>query len=233
LIGSIHPVVFFIIGISAVSKKRYQGWINDKERSTQKLIEAVGTVIQTKGYKGLTATNIANTAGLSRRLITFYFGSVEELIETYVRGRDYWVAASGNAGKMMEGNKGEETHEILECLLSNQFDYFYNYEQMQKIVLWQISESTQIMKEICEERELLSEAFFALSDKELGKDIDLRAVSALMVAGIYYLVLHAKSTDTLFCEIDLNTPEGMARIKNAISMILKNTYTAKPPTQGK
>jgi len=208
-----------------MTKKRYQGSINDKERSTQKLIEAVGTVIKTKGYKGLTATNIANTAGLSRRLITFYFGSVEELIETYVRGKDYWVAASGNAGKMMEGNKGEQTREILECLLSNQLDYFYNNEEMQKIVLWQISESTQIMKEICEERELMSKVFFALSDQELkGKDIDLRASSALLVAGIYYLVLHAKSTDTLFCEIDLKTSAGIERIRKAVKLILEKMY---------
>ncbi|HMI04657.1 MAG TPA: hypothetical protein VK541_19355, partial [Pedobacter sp.] len=107
----------------------------------------------------------------------------------------------------------------------NQVDYFFSNEEMQKIILWQISEGTKIMKEVCEERELLSKIFFRLSDKELeGKDIDLRAVSALMVAGIYYLVLHAKSTDTLFCEIDLNTPEGMARIKNAITRILENTY---------
>lgn len=208
-----------------MTKKRYQGSINDKERSTLKLIEAVGTVIKTKGYKGLTATNIANTAGLSRRLITFYFGSVEELIETYVRGKDYWVAASGNAGKMMEGNKGEQTREILECLLSNQLDYFYDNEEMQKIVLWQISESTKIMKEICEERELMSKVFFALSDQELkGKDIDLRASSALLVAGIYYLVLHAKSTDTLFCEIDLKTSEGIERIRKAVKLILEKMY---------
>jgi hypothetical protein len=126
---------------------------------------------------------------------------------------------------MIKTNKGENTKEILDCLLQNQMDYFISNEEMQKIILWQISERTQIMKEVCEERELLSKFFFALSDKELmGKDIDLRAVSALLVAGIYYLILHAKSTDTLFCEIDLNTPEGMNRIKKAISLILENTY---------
>ncbi|WP_244228862.1 hypothetical protein [Mucilaginibacter endophyticus] len=105
-------------------------------------------------------------------------------------------------------------------------DYFFSNEEMQKIILWQISESTEIMREVCEEREQLRKIFFALSDKELKrKDIDLRAVSALLVAGIHYhLVLHAKSKDTMFCEIELNAPEGMTRIKNAISMILENTY---------
>jgi hypothetical protein len=84
------------------------------------------------------------------------------------------------------------------------------------------------MKEVCEEREVLSQFFFSLSDKELdGKAIDLRAVSALLVAGIYYLVLHAKSTNTLFCEINLRRSEGIERIKKAISLILKNTYDSQ------
>jgi len=159
-------------------------------------------------------------------LITLYFGTVENLIETYVRSKDYWIAASGDAVDMIKENDGANTRFILDQLLQNQLDYFLNEVEMQKIVLWQISQSTQVMKEVCEERELLSKYFFALSDKELnGKDIDLRAISSILVAGIYYLVLHAKSTDTLFCEIDLNTTEGMLRIKRAISLILERTYT--------
>jgi AcrR family transcriptional regulator len=208
-----------------MSRKRYQGAQKDKERSMQSLIDAVGVVIEAKGYTGLTATNIAKVAGLSRRLITVHFNSVEELIETYVRSKDYWVAASGNAAKMISENTDNDTRPILECLLTSQLDYFYHNQEMQKIVLWQISESTRIMKEICEERELLSQLFFAVSDKEFeGRAIDLRAVSALLVAGVYYLVLHAKSTDTTFCEIDLKTSEGIERIRDAIKFILEKTY---------
>lgn len=210
-----------------MTKKRYQGPSNDRERSTQKLIEAVGIVIKTKGYTGLSATNIANVASLSRRLITLYFGTVEQLIETYIKGKDYWLAASGDAVDKIKKNKGENTREILDNLLQNQMNYFFNNEEMQKAILWQISESTQIMTEVCAKREVLSTYFFSLSDKELeGKAIDLRAVSALLVAGIYYLGLHAKSTDTLFCEIDLKKPEGMDRISKAISSILEWTYAS-------
>ncbi|RZK38348.1 MAG: TetR/AcrR family transcriptional regulator [Pedobacter sp.] len=208
-----------------MSKKPYQGQFNDKEKSKKRLIEAVGIIIKSKGYTGLNATNISKAARLDRRLITLYFGTIENLIEIYVKGKDYWLAASGDTVEMIKNNTGENTRPILQSLLQNQLEYFFNEEEMQKIVLWQISQSTQIMKEVCEERELLSKHFFKLSDKELeGKDIDVRAVSALLVAGIYYLVLHAKSTDTLFCEIDLNNKEGMERIKKAISLILERTY---------
>lgn len=67
--------------------------------------------------------------------------------------------------------------------------------------------------------------FLALSDEELNEsNIDLGAVTALLVAGIYYLVLHAKSTDTTFCEIRLNDPQCMQRIKQAINLILEKVY---------
>lgn len=190
-----------------------------------KLIAAVGEVIREKGYTGLTPTNIARTAGLSRRLITTYFGSADKLIETYVRSRDYWVAATGNAGELIRENQGENTMQILETLLHSQLDYFYRNEEMQKIVLWQISQSTRIMYEVCEDRERLGKAFFAITDEELaGRGIDLRAIAALLISGIYYLVLHAHSTDSLFCDVDLNSAEGMQRVKNVISFLIEKSY---------
>ncbi|WP_434036038.1 TetR/AcrR family transcriptional regulator [Formosa sp. 4Alg 33] len=203
-----------------MTRKKYQGESNNKERSKQKLIQAVGKVLKTKGYTGLTATNIARAAGLSRRLISTYFESVEDLVETYVRQKDYWTTASGKVADMIADNPQRDTKQMIDEILQNQLEYFYNNAEMQKIILWEISEKSQIMYEACEERERLGSKVFALADKEYeGKDI--RAVSAILVAAIYYMVLQAKSTDTLFCEIDINQPEGMQRIKNAISAILQ------------
>lgn len=208
-----------------MNKKRYQGEFNDKERSTLKLINAVGTVIKTKGYTGLSATNIAKAAGLSRRLITIYFESVDDLIETYVRGKDYWIAASGDAGELIQNSNGTDTMEILDNFLQNQLEHFYNNPELRNIILWQLSEKTKIMYEVCEERERLGSNFFELTDKEFkGKNSDFRAVVALLIAGVYFLALHANSNATTFCEIDINKPEGMKRIKNAISFIIKKAY---------
>jgi AcrR family transcriptional regulator len=208
-----------------MTKKRYQGATNDKERSMLKLIAAVGAIIKTKGYTGLGPTNIAKSAGLNKRLIYLYFGTVEKLVETYVRGKDYWVDAAGNAGDLMKKSDGRDTRNILESLLLNQLDYFYKEEEMQKIVLWQISQRSQIMYEVCEERERLGDRFFELADKELeNTDVDLRSVAGLLVGGIYYMVLHAKSSDSLFCQIDLNKPEGLERIRKAVCVILGDTY---------
>ncbi|SFB96300.1 DNA-binding transcriptional regulator, AcrR family [Parapedobacter composti] len=211
------------------TRKRYQGEINDKNRSKHKLINAVGEVIEKQGYTGLTSTNIAKAAGMSRRAISLYFGTVENLIEIYVKGKDYWVGIAEQADLLDIDKQEKDTRKVLECFLLNQFRYFYNNREMQKIVAWQISEPSDIMLHVCDTREKVSEFFFKLSDKELdGKNIDLRAVAALLVGGIYHLVLHAKNTDSLFCELDINNQTDFQRIEKAISLVLKLVYDLQP-----
>jgi AcrR family transcriptional regulator len=208
-----------------MAKKSYAGIKNDKERSKKKLIEAVGTVIRKYGYTGLTVANISACADVNRRLINLYFGGLDNLVEIYVKGKDYWAAPAANANELFEQKKDEDTRNILESLLLSQLDYFSKEEEMQKIVLWQLSQRSKIMFEVAEEREKLGAEFFALSDKFFDKtDVDLRAISGLLVGGIYYMVLHAKSNDSLFCQIDVNTQEGINRIKKAVSEILFDTY---------
>lgn len=118
-----------------MAKKIYHGEINDKAHSRQKLINSVGKVLKNKGYSGLTATNISKEAGLSRRLITTYFDSVDDLVETYVRNKDYWTEVSGNISKIIEQNKGSNIKNVIDYLLQNQLEYFYNNTEMQKLIL--------------------------------------------------------------------------------------------------
>jgi AcrR family transcriptional regulator len=208
-----------------MAKKTYRGVSNDKERTKRKLIDAVGAIIRARGYTGLNASNISKSAGVDRRLIGLYFGSLDTLVETYVRGKDYWLAAAGNAAELMAENKNHDTRDILETLLVNQLDYFFREEEMQKIVLWQISQRSRIMFDIAEEREKLGAAFFDLADPGFeNTGVDLRAIAGLLVAGIYYMVLHARSNDSLFCQIDVNTAAGRDRIKKAVHVILEDTY---------
>ena len=217
--------IFSSKSVLIMVRKRYSGKVNDKERTKLKLINAVGAVIKDKGYTGLSATNISKTAGVDRRLISLYFGSIETLIETYIKDKDYWVAAAGNAPALLTDNEGEGTKEILETLLLNYFQHLYENIEMQKIVLWQISEPSSIMDRICEQREALSKAFFKLSDRELaGQQKDLRAITALLLGGICHIVLHSKANRSLTCELDIHNPNDFKRIQNAIKQVLEWVY---------
>jgi AcrR family transcriptional regulator len=211
-----------------MARDTYRGTSNNKERSKEKLIEAVGTIIKTSGYTALNQANISKVSGVDRKLIKLYFGSLEALIETYVRGKDYWVDAAGNAGSLMTELSYENLQSTMESVLTHQFDYFYQNEEMQKIVLWQLSERSKIMHEVTEEREKIGAAFFDLAEPFFkGSDVDIRAIAGLLVCGIYYMVLHAKSSDSLICGLDITTEEGSNRIKNAMHHIIAEAFKRK------
>lgn len=210
------------------TRKTYKGEKNDKERTMQKLISAVGTVLCDRGYTGLTVSNIAKEAGVDRKLIPLYFGSVEQLVEIYIKGKDYWVTSTMGAMAYfskapLEGSKG-----FLESLLMKQMDIFMDNKEMQKAILWQLSEESKIMEQIATAREKMSALFFTFAEKDLKQhDVDLRAIASILVGAIYYIVLHAENTDSTFCEIDLRTAEGVDRIRAAVKQILDWTYTNK------
>ena len=207
------------------SRKQYQGEKNNKERTMGKLVAAVGEVLKEKGYPGLTIANISKKAGVDRKLIGLYFGTLDNLVETYIRGKDYWLSATVNAVEFFGNAPEVGSRGFLESLLLNQLEDFLTNIEMQKILAWQICEESALMSEISQEREKMSALFFAFADKELqGKDLDLRAVVTILVAGIYYIVLHSAHTKSTVCEIDISTPEGLSRIKASIKNILGWAY---------
>lgn len=206
-------------------RKTYSGKIKDKSRTMNKLVSSVGIVLTEKGYPGLNAANISRESGVDRKLITLYFGSLDNLIETYIKRKDYWLDGS-TWSSMRDDQKTEGgSKELLEKLLINQIDRFANDEELRQASLWQISQKNEKLRPGAAKREELSKQFFSLADKELkSKNVDLRAITSLLDAGIHYLVLHEKSTESSFCELDISTEEGMDRIRTAIKKILNWTY---------
>ncbi|QNL47758.1 TetR/AcrR family transcriptional regulator [Olivibacter sp. SDN3] len=200
-------------------RKRPQGEFRDKERTKLKLLHAVGEIIRTEGYQGLGVNKIAHQAGVNKKLIYRYFDGVDNLIEKYVREKDYWVSFVDNA-QIAETSRDDFGQVGLPELLKEQFDFFLSAEELQNIVLWEISENSNLMREVAEVREHLGSELFKITDPLFsGSEVDLRSIVALQVAGIYYLVLHAKHNGSTFCEIDINTEEGKSRLKKAIEQI--------------
>ncbi|RYF76746.1 MAG: TetR/AcrR family transcriptional regulator, partial [Cytophagaceae bacterium] len=48
--------------------------VRNKEKSKQRLLDAVGKLLKSKGYAALKVNDIAATAGLDKKLIYKYFG---------------------------------------------------------------------------------------------------------------------------------------------------------------
>jgi AcrR family transcriptional regulator len=210
------------------ARKVPEGPIRNKERTRQKLIHAVGKLFMKEGYTGLNAVKIAATAKVDRKLIYLYFGSLNNLIESYFKETDFWsVSYNQYISELLTKQKPLGQLEII-TILKGQFDNITHNKAFQKTIQWEISEKTKLMRNLADAREQLGEQLFSLTDEYFAgsdtHDVDIRAILALQIAGIYYLGLHAKINGSAFCGIDINGEEGRKRIEKAMSHIVSDAY---------
>lgn len=208
-----------------MARKIPEGEFRNKARTKLKLIDAVGEIIRTQGYTKLGVNNIAASAGVSKKLIYRYFETADKLIETYVKSRDYWMKFEDKAEKLVNQDHPDHGRRLIESALKSLYDHLSEAPETQKIILWEISEHSNLMREISERREGFGREVFALTDPFFeGTSIDLRAISGLLWGGIYYQILHSNATGGSFCEIENESQERKKRLFKSIENILKWAY---------
>lgn len=126
-----------------------------------KLVASVGKVIQKKGYVGLNIANISKEAGLDRRLVYTYFGSLDNLVETYIKQKDYWnTDAQKDIQALLEEEEADNGERTAINLLQGQFDAVLKDKVLQKLIHWELGEKNKILRKISDEREQLGEELF-------------------------------------------------------------------------
>ncbi|MCF0074905.1 TetR/AcrR family transcriptional regulator [Dyadobacter sp. CY261] len=197
----------------------------DKEETKKKLIQATGEIFMTKGYQGLKAARIAYVAGVSKTLIYRYFGNVEELFKTYLAQNDFWLSMEGQLGALLEAGRHDFGKQLAKQTLEAQIAYFFQNREMQEIMRWQITEPNQIARTLADSRELLGEELLSISDPYFkNSEVNLRALLAVIIPGIYYLVLNAKVNGSSFCGIDINSKADMEQLQKAVKLAVDWCY---------
>src|SRR5690606_10083067 len=126
-------------------RKVTSGPIREKARTMEKLIKSVGRVLKKHGYPGLTVAKIAAESKLDRKLVYAYFGTLDNLIETYITGRDYWKGKAQNHIHTLLQQDKISNEEMID-LLNGQFNAVLNDQTLQRILQWEISEPTVALK---------------------------------------------------------------------------------------
>lgn len=206
-------------------RKVHSGAVKDKARTMDRLITAVGKVIQKKGYGALSAANVAFESGLNKQLVWTYFGGIDNLVKEYIYQRDFWKqAAKQVVENLLKSPETIGRHEV-SSLLQNQLEIVLKDMALQKIIHWELGEKNKILRKVADEREEIGEQLFNVILPDFSNSgVDLRARLALIIGGIYYLSIHATTNGSTFCGIDLNLEEGKERIAIAIREIIFEAY---------
>jgi AcrR family transcriptional regulator len=174
--------------------------------------------IKKKGFSLALVTDIVKRAKIEP--IVFYnrYKNLDEFYGEFVKNYDYWLSDLIR-DSIQEIGSEESYSNILEKLMNN----LLADPIMTELLRWEVAEGNHITERTSRLRELhaleLTKNYSELYNRE---DIDVSAISAVLVAGIYFLILHKDRSS--FGGIDINTPQGKRRISTAIRDVAAMMY---------
>jgi AcrR family transcriptional regulator len=203
----------------ATPKRKHK--IRDYEATRRKLLETVGDILRDTGYAGLKTNNIARRAGKDKSLIRYYFQSLANLQKSYIKENDYWLNFFEDF-RIPENPGRQELEALFVDLMKANFGFFRDNIEMQKIILWQISESNPLMRSVSDSREREGGKLLEMTDAFFrDSGTNFRALVALILGGTYYLVLHAETNKSTVCGIDINLEKDREAILTCIEQLLR------------
>jgi AcrR family transcriptional regulator len=192
-----------------------------QDATKQNILDAVRQILLEEGYTGLFIRNIARKAKTSGKMIYYHFGSLEQLIDTYMNETDYWneldrAFASEEFRKLKEHPKN-----LMKHIFKAHYESFEKSEEMQKLILWELSKYTDSLRKEADMREAYGEKVYEIVDPVFkDSEIDFRSASAIITAGVYYMILHAKTNGSTFCGRDINKKEDRESVLKTIDQLV-------------
>lgn len=174
---------------------------------------AVNSLIEELGFANVTLTGVAQRAQIEPTVFYRRYANLEELFDQYSRKYDYWM---GNLSDSMPGNLTYE--EMFKWILKNLTIALYRNKGMQQLLIWELSNDNAITRRTSKLREETNSSLIKiLEDLFKNSGLDMSAITAMLISGIYYLILHRKRSN--FCDIDFSSRSGKARLEGAIDQI--------------
>ncbi|MDV6167133.1 TetR/AcrR family transcriptional regulator [Flavobacterium sp. DG1-102-2] len=206
-----------------MERKKAAGTIRNAERSKKRLLEAVGKIITETGFSTLKINHIAAVAGLDKTLIYSHFGGLDKLLEEYLLSQNFWdnIKKNNMPATILDGGRAFSKEAIL-----NHYEFVNNHPEFQKILLWGLSEQRDALKNLTWQQEASGELLFQHITDPYFKDkaSDFRSIIAILIAGSYYLNLHATYNGVPFCGIDLTQENGRKKIEESLLFLIDRAY---------
>jgi AcrR family transcriptional regulator len=198
---------------------------NRSRRSKQTLqrdiLDAIARIIQRQGFSNINLSLISQESGVDINTIVRNFGSIEKLLEQYVHNYDYW------AGAIVEDydEAKDSMEEFYEKTLMRFIDFLYKNKEIQKLLIWELTEENRITINTSQRRESIYKKLIHSYNKLFEhSDIPFDTITAIIIAGVYYLVLHRKLST--FFGVDYSTKKGKKQLTDTITFLIENCFSS-------
>ncbi len=183
------------------------------------LLEAVGKALVKHGHTHLGINNVSIEAGIEKASIYRHFSDFNDLLRSYIEKQDYWLLRLKEYGE----SDVENTRMFTKTMLTEELEVLFKNKELQKLLIWELDDEDDIVTSLALKREIMAEKLLAKGkDILVGYGINFNFILAILIAGIYYLVLHKdKST---FCDMDLNKKADRDELSKSIEWLVDLIY---------
>lgn len=196
-----------------------------KKRRTKQVIElavmdAVHSLIEEVGFNKVTLTGIAARAQIEPTVFYRRYSNLDELFDVYSHKYDYWLAG---IAELMPPNLSDE--ESMKWILLNLIRALHKNRGMQQMLIWELSDDNPVTRRTATLREKINETLIKELEKRFeNTGVDLSVMAALLISGIYYLILHRNMST--FCNVDFSSKSGRERLEKTIDQLISILFAA-------
>lgn len=188
--------------------------MKNREQTEEKILEAVGSIIESQGFEKVGINAIATEAGISKMLIYRYFGGVEELIAQYLIQKDYW--ANTDAAII----NPEAVGDSIKSMFRRQVEQLRNDITLKRLYRWELFTDNQNIQQLRNRREENGCRLIKMVSALTGcPDAQVAALASILSASISYLALLEDQCQS-YNGICLQTDEGWNQLMQGIEMII-------------
>ena len=188
--------------------------MKNREQTEEKILEAVGSIIESQGFEKVGINAIATEAGISKMLIYRYFGGVEELIAQYLIQKDYW--ANTDAAII----NPEAVGDSIKSMFRRQVEQLRNDITLRRLYRWELFTDNQNIRQLRNRREENGCRLIKMVSALTGcPDAQVAALASILSSSISYLVLLEDQCQS-YNGICLQTDEGWNQLMQGIEMII-------------
>lgn len=190
----------------------------NRAATTQRIVEALEQILEQKGLDGVSIQQLAERAAVSKVLIYRYFGSLEGLLDYYVKmGRLFPTYTPAFLEQIQPVQSAD-----LAPIWSGQALQLFRQLRASRA-------NRELIKATVKENDSLANVVSQAQDAELTrlvhqlsfvKGSDHEAISAVILGALSYLTIQAQN-DRPMIGIDLRSEAGWQRIEEAVKVVYK------------
>lgn len=184
------------------------------------ILEAVMEIVKESGFQKVSLIAVATRANVQLSVIYRHFGSLEKLLDRYVQSLDYWM------NTVLDLRDDElDGAEAYKSSLQHLMSAFYKNQEMQKLMVWELSEDNVTTRRTMKRRELVNTEMISVYNRMFeDSGIDIQSITAILTSGVYYIAINRKRVK--YFDVDFSTKQGRERLFNTLGYLCDLVFAA-------